>query len=143
VIDMGSNWDINHRFHKTNLLRRKMVPSEYVTVWWKWGTESEEHTYIIEAVLQLSAVSDLVSLAAASTFLVPSLAKLPRFRARVKRSFDIAGYDDVVYRPPVGVEGDVAIFQDDYVFAPDNALSKKGELITVAVDPDDLELIRE
>jgi hypothetical protein len=143
LIDLGSGWDSLNRFHKTTLLQRKMLPGEYITVWWKWGTEPEEHTYIIEAVLQLSAVTDLVSLAAASTFFVPSLAKLPRFRARVKKSFDIAGYDDVVYRPPVGVEGDVAIFQDVYIFAPDNAVSMKGELITVAVDPDDLELIRE
>ena len=143
VLDLGSDWDSHNRFHKTNLLQRKMVPGEYVTVWWKWGTTHDEHTYVIEAVMQLSAVTDLVSLSEATTFLVPSLENLPRFRARVKRSFDIEGYDDVVYRPPVGVEGDIAIFQDEYVFAPDNAISKKGELITAVVDPDDLELIRE
>ena len=69
------------------------------------------------------------------------LAQLPRFRARVVRSFEITGYDGVVYSPPVGVEGDLANFHGSYVFCPDNAVAKNGDLITVVVDENDLEMI--
>jgi len=36
----------------------------------------------------------------------------------------IEGYDDTIYQPPIGVEGDVAIFQAQYIFCPDGAVSK-------------------
>lgn len=57
------------------------------------------------------------------------------------RSFDIKGYDGRVYRPPVGVQGDVAIFQEAVIFCPDHAVAKNGQLITVVVDPQDIELM--
>lgn len=141
VIDLGSGWDLHDRLHKTNLHQRRMELGQYVTIWWKWGAAQDEHTYIVEAVLQLSAVTDLVTLPGASSFLAPDLAKLPRFRARVKESFDIKGYDNVIYRTPVGVEGDIANFQGSYVFCPDNAVARNGDLITVCVDIESLEMI--
>lgn len=140
-IDLGSGFETEERLHKTNLHQRKMETGQYVTIWWQWGGRPEENTYIIEAMLQLSALTDIVSVSDASSFFVPELAKLPRFRARVVRSFEITGYDGVVYVPPVGVEGDIAIFQNFYVFCPDNAVAKNGDLITVAVDENDLEMI--
>lgn len=141
LIDLGSDWDAAERLHKTNLHQRKMEPGQYVTIWWTIGGTEKEHTYLVEAVLQLSALTDLVTLSDASSFLVPELAKLPRFRARVKKSFDIEGYDGVVYRPPISVEGDVANFQGSYFFCPDNAIARNGDLITAIVDIDDLEMI--
>lgn len=141
LIDLGSVWGAVDRLNKTNLLQRKMEPGQYVTIWWKSDGKEEECTYVVESVLQLSALTDLVKLPDASSFLVPELAKLPRFRARVIKSFGIKGYDDVVYRPPIGVEGDVANFQGSYVFCPDNAIARNGDLITARVDIVNLEMV--
>lgn len=140
-IDMGSGYTAGGRFHKTNILTKKIELGEYVTVWWKWGAEPIEATYVIEAVTVLSAVTEVVKISEATSFHVESIYGLPRFRARVVRSFDIEGYDGVVYRPPVGVEGDVANFQDYCVFCPDEAVAKDGQMITVIVDGDSLELL--
>jgi hypothetical protein len=141
LINLGAGFETEDRLHKTNLHQRKIEIGQYVTIWWQWGGRPQEHTYIIEAMLQLSALTELVTVSDASNFLVPKLAKLPRFRARVVRSFEITGYDGVVYLPPVGVEGDIGIFQDLYVFCPDNAVAKNGDLITVVVEENDLEMI--
>lgn len=141
VIDLGSGWELPDRLHKTNLHDRRMELGQYVTIWWTWGDTQEENTYIVEAVLQLSGLTDLVTVPIAASFLTPDLVQLPRFRARVNKSFDISGYDDVIYRPPVGVEGDVANFHGDYIFCPDNAISKNGEQITVFVNAGHLEMI--
>lgn len=141
VIDMGYGFEMSGRFHKTNLLEKKIELGGYVTVWWKWGAEPSEDTYVIEAVTVLSAITEVVKIPKATSFLLESIYSLPRFRARVVKPFDIEGYDGLTYRPPVGVEGDVAIFQDCYVFCPNGAVSKNGDLITVTVEPDDIELI--
>ncbi len=143
VIDIGAGYAAHSRFHKTNILTKKIVLGEYVTIWWKFGTNEEANTYVIEAVTQLSAVTEVVKIPTASTFHIDSLHNLPRFRARVKRSFDITGYDNVTYRPPVGVEGDVAYFQDCLVFCPDNAVAKNGDLIFTIARFEELELVPE
>jgi hypothetical protein len=141
VIDMGYGFEISGRFHKTNLLNKKIELGGYVTVWWKWDAEPSEETYVIEAVTALSAVTQIIQIQKATSFLLESINNLPRFRARVVRPFDIEGYDGVVYRPPVGVEGDVAYFQGCIVFCPDDAVSESGDLITASVEPSDIELI--
>jgi len=141
VIDLGSGYELYDRFHKTNLMQRQVTLGQYVTVWWDWGGNKEENTYQMEAVIQLSAVTELVTLQRATGLLVTHMSDLPRFRARVIRSFDIKGYDGRIYRPPVGVQGDVAILQSITIFCPDNAVAKNGQLITVAVDPKDIELL--
>jgi hypothetical protein len=141
VIDLGWGFEARGRFHKTNVLTKKMELGAYATVWWKWEAEPTETTFIVEAVTQLSALTDLVTIPKATSVNIESLAGSPRFRARIVESFDIDEYDGVVYRPPVGVEGDVANFQDLCVFCPDNAASKSGQIFTVTVDPDLLELI--
>lgn len=140
-IDMGGGYESSGRFHRTNLLSKTIRLGEYATIWWKWGADAEETTYAIEAVTLMSAVTNLVKVPEATQFHVESVASLPRFRARVIKSFDIHGYDNVVYRPPVGVEGDVAYFQDQCIFCPDDAISKSGMLISECVTFDDIELI--
>jgi hypothetical protein len=141
IIDMGYGFEMSGRFHKTNLLTKKIELGEYVTVWWKWDAEPSEVTYVVEAVTVLSAVTEVVKIPEATSFHIESIYSLPRFRARVVKSFDIEGYDGVIYRPPVGVVGDVAYFQGYCIFCPDDAVSKDEQLITVLVDEDDLELI--
>jgi hypothetical protein len=141
VIDLGGGYDLNDRFHKTNLHARRMEVGQYTTMWVKWGTDEQEHTYVIEAVMQLSAVTDVVLIADVTSSGIKTLEQLPIFRARVRKSFNIAGYDDTVYRPPIGVEGDVAYLQGCYVFSPDNAIAKDGKTITAIVDASNLELI--
>jgi len=141
VIDMGCGFERSGRFHKTNLLTKKICIGEYVTVWWEWDVEPSEATYVIEAVTVLSAVTEVVKIPEATSFHIESIYSLPRFRARVVRSFDIEGYDGVIYRPPVGVVGDVAYFQGYCIFCPDDAVSKDEQLITVIVNEDDLELV--
>jgi len=139
VIDMGSCYETSGRFHKTNLLNKKIELGGYVTVWWKWDAEPSEETYVIEAVTVLSAVTEIVKIPKATSFLIETILGLPRFRARVSRFFDIEGYDGVVYRPLVGAEGDVAISQDCTVLCPDDAVSKSGDLITASVELGDIE----
>lgn len=141
VIDMGYGFEMSGRFHKTNLLDKIIELGGYVTLWWKWDAEPSEDTYVIEAVTVLSAITEVVNIPTATSFHIESVNSLPRFRARVVKPIDIEGYDGVVYHPPLGVEGDVAIFQESYVFCPDGAVSKNGDLITVTVGPDDIELI--
>jgi hypothetical protein len=143
VIDLGWGFEARGRFHKTNVLNKKIEMGGYATIWWKWDTEPTEATFVIEAVTQLSAVTDLVTIPEATSVRIETIEGLPKFRARVVESFDIDEYDGVVYRPPVGVEGDVAYFQDQCVFCPDGAISKDDRLITVSVDPAVLELIVE
>jgi hypothetical protein len=140
TIDLGSTKDFNSRLHGTNIFDRALNIGEYVTIWWNLNLGLEEHVYEVEMVTQLSAATDLVSPGEVKAVIVDSFKNLPRVRARVKKSFDIVGFDSTVYRPPVGVEGDVAIFQDQLIFCPDNAVAKNGDLITVAVNPDDLEI---
>lgn len=130
TIDVGHGGDANERYHRSNLLQRKIDLGQYATVWWNFGGEESESTYIVEAVTDLAAISSQSAPAFNTAYLVDSVAKLPRFRARVIKSFDIEGYDNAIYRPPIGVEGDLAIFQDEYVFCPDEAVSKSGEMIT-------------
>jgi hypothetical protein len=142
-IDLGYWWDRNNRFHKTNLLTKTIEIGQYVTVWWDFDAISEETTYVIEAVTQLSAVTELISMSDATRFQCQEVNEVPRFRGRVKKSFDICGYDNRVYRPPIGVEGDVANLQGAYFFCPDNAIAKNGDLITVLLDPENIEMITE
>ena len=143
VIDLGYGFESRGRFHKTNILRKKMEIGGYVAIWWKYGAEPTEATFAIERVTQLSAITDVAEIPKATTFHIETIEGLPKFRARVVKRFPINGYDGVVYSPPVGVEGDIAYFQDQCVFCPDGAISKDDRLITVSVDPDDLELIVE
>jgi hypothetical protein len=139
VIDVGG--DANSRYHRTNVFERKVDLGQYVTVWWNFGGVEEEHTYMVEAMTDLTAISNANSPKFATTYLVDTVSKLPRFRARVIKSFDIEGYDNTVYRPPVGVEGDIAIFQDAYVFCPDDAIATSGEMITAVVEFDEVEIL--
>lgn len=141
VIDIGDFHDVTIRYHKTNIFDRKIDLGQYVTVWWKFTGSGEERIYIVEAVTDLAALSSADVPAFATAFLVDAVAKLPRFRARVVKSFDIPGYDNRIYRPPVGVEGDIAVFQDVYVFSPDDAVAKSGQMITVVVQPDEVEIL--
>lgn len=140
-IDMGTGYETSGRFHKTNILARKIKLGEYATVWWKWDAEPSEETYVVEAVTVLSAVTEVIKIPEATSVHIESIYGLPRFRARVVRSFNIEGYDGVVYRPPVGVVGDVAYFQDCCIFCPDGADAKDGQMITVTVDEANLELL--
>ena len=142
-IDLGFWWARNNRFHKTNLLTKRIEIGQYVTVWWDFESTAKETTYVIEAVTQLSAVTELISRPDATRFQCQKIDEIPRFRGRVKNSFDIRGYDKRVYRPPIGVEGDIANFQGAYYFCPDNAVAKNGDLIMVLLDPENIEMITE
>lgn len=141
TIDFGCSFEGSGRFHKTNLLAKKIQLGEYVTIWWLWGSEPLEETYVIEAATVLSSITEFVTINHATFSHIETIEGLPKFRARVKRSFNIEGYDGVVYRPPIGVEGDVALFQSFCVFCPDNAVAKNGQLITTTVNTNNLELI--
>ena len=143
VIDIGHGVEINDRYHRSNIFERKLDLGQYVTVWWNFSGEADESTYIVEAITDLAAISPATPPDFATKFLVDAVTKLPRFRARVIKSFDIEGYDNTVYRPPIGVEGDIAIFQDVYVFCPDDAVAKSGEMITAVVKPDEVEIFNE
>lgn len=140
IIDLGSGSESAGRFHRTNLLNKKIEIQNYITIWWKWA-ENHPSTYVVEAVTVLSAVTEIVTIAKATFFNIQSLDGLPSFRGRVTRSFDIVGYDDVVYRPPVGIEGDLAMLHGNLIFCPDNAIAKNGQLVTSIVSADDIELI--
>lgn len=141
VIDLGLGYEWDSRFYRTNFHARRMEIGQYTTVWYKQGAVEQEHTFVVEAVMQLSAVTDVVLIADVTSSGIKTLEQLPIFRARVRKSFNIAGYDDTVYRPPIGVEGDVAYLQGCYVFSPDNAIAKDGKTITAIVDACNLELI--
>jgi hypothetical protein len=114
---------------------------QYITVWWDFGGEAVEHTYLVEAVTDLGAISPATPPILATRFFVDTVSKLPRFRARVAKSFDIEGFDNTIYRPPIGVQGDVAVLKDMYWFCPDGAVSKSGEIISVVVEPENLEIV--
>jgi hypothetical protein len=77
----------------------------------------------------------------ATTFIVDAVSKLPRFRARMVKSFDIEGFDNTIYRPPMGVQGDLAVLKDKCWFCPDGAVSKSDEVISVVVEPENLEIV--
>ncbi len=139
--DLGWGFESSGRFHRTNLRLKKIELGGYMTVWWKWDAEPEEQTYVIASVTKLSETATKTDIPKATKFHIQTLEGLPKFRARVKRSFDIKGYDNTIYRPPVGVEGDVTRFQEYCVFCPDGATSKTGQLIVTDVDPDDIELM--
>lgn len=141
TIDMGYGFETSGRFHRTNLLSKTVALNNYVTIWWKWEAEPEETTYLVEAVTVLSAITEDVKFEKVTKVNVETLLGLPTFRGRVIRSFDIVGYDDVVYCPPIGVEGDLAVFQGNLIFCPDNAVSKNGMLLTEIVDIGDVELM--
>jgi hypothetical protein len=141
IIDLGPYYEEASRRHRTNLLQRMMRVGEYVTVWWKFGGWEEATTYVIESMTDLAALRRRTDLATATVCWVPKLDTLPQFRARVRESFDIEGFDDVVYRPPVGVEGYAGILQDVLYFCPDEAFDKAGRQIIAPAEPEWLELI--
>lgn len=140
IIDIGYGGDLNDRYCRTNILERKIKLGEYVTVYWKVDGVESESIYVIEAVINLIANSSLSGMESAERIQIESMTNLPRFRARVVRSFDIYGYDNTIYRPPVGIMGDIARCHDSYIFCPDGAFSKSGQRITVFVDGEDLEI---
>jgi len=53
VIDLGDGFEASCRYHKTNLLDKKIELKKYVTIWWKYGLEEIEAVYIIEGVTML------------------------------------------------------------------------------------------
>jgi hypothetical protein len=142
IIDSGCGFDTRARYHRTNLLTKRIKLGEYITIWWSWGNEPIESTFMVEAATVLSAVTESVTIQDATKFYIESISALPRFRARVVKTFNIVGFDNVVYRPPIGVEGMVAAHTDtSCIFFPDNAISKSGAMISAVVNLNHLELI--
>jgi hypothetical protein len=141
VIDLGSLFSGDSRYHKTNLRQRKMVAGEYITIWVKFSGPAEEVTYRIDRVVQLSSVTPLVSFSKATQRSIQTVRGLPVFRARTVNPIVINGFDNTTYRPPIGTLGDIVRTQDTFLFYPDDAVAKNGQMIHVPIDPNDVQLI--
>lgn len=53
LIDLGDGFEAYSRHHKTNLFEKKIELKQYVTIWWKNGTETIEAVYFVEALTPL------------------------------------------------------------------------------------------
>jgi hypothetical protein len=113
-----------------------------VTVFWRLKEAApEDAIYCVEQLYKLSEISNELDLARVTQTYKLGDIELPKFRARVICSFNILGYDDTVYVPPVGVEGDIAFLKDAFYFCPDQAISiKEGKQIIAVVDPSCVEI---
>ena len=89
LIDLGWGFETRGRFHQTNILSKRIELEGYATIWWKWEAEPVETTFVIEAVTHLTAISGHVDIPKATSVHVETVEGLPKFRARVVKSFNI------------------------------------------------------